>query len=69
MGLGVPLMDTTRAREQLGWTPRHDAASALLELIDGMRERAGADTPPLKPDAAGPLRLRELLTGVGRRNR
>jgi UDP-glucose 4-epimerase len=25
MGLGVPMMDTTRIREELGWTPRYDA--------------------------------------------
>jgi UDP-glucose 4-epimerase len=67
MGLHVPTMDTTRAREQLGWTPRHDAPSALLELLEGMREPAGLDTPPLRARAGGPLRIRELLTGLGRR--
>jgi nucleoside-diphosphate-sugar epimerase len=68
MGLGVPLMDTTRAREQLGWQPRHGADDALLELLDGMRRAGGAGTPPLAARAGGPLRVRELLTGVGRRN-
>ena len=42
MGLAVPVMDTTRAREQLGWTPTMDSESALLELLDGMRETCGA---------------------------
>lgn len=68
MGLGIPLMDVTRAREELGWTPRHSASDALLELLEGMRTRAGADTPPLSPGSGGPLRLRELLTGVGARS-
>jgi nucleoside-diphosphate-sugar epimerase len=68
MGLAVPVMDSSRAREELGWAPRHSAADALLELLAGMRDRAGAGTPPLAPDAGGPLRLRELLTGVGRVN-
>jgi nucleoside-diphosphate-sugar epimerase len=67
MGLGVPMMDSTRIRE-LGWTPRYDAREALLELLDGLRATSGADTPALAPDAGGPLRVRELLTGVGRRN-
>src|SRR4051812_5348759 len=67
MGLEIPVMDTTRAREQLGWTPRHDAPAALRELLAGMREPAGLDTPPLRPRAGGPLRVRELLTGLGRR--
>ena len=68
MGLGVPVMDTTRIRTELGWSARLTASEALLELIAGLRERAGADTPPLDPGAGGPLRLRELLTGVGARN-
>jgi UDP-glucose 4-epimerase len=65
MGLGVPVMDTTRAREQLGWTPRRTAGEALLELIEGMRERAGGPTPPLDPSTGGPARVREVLTGIG----
>ena len=68
MGLGVPVMSTRRAREELGWTPRREAGETLLELLDGMRDRAGADTPPLDPRAGGPLRVRELLSGVGRVN-
>jgi UDP-glucose 4-epimerase len=67
MGLAVPLMDTTRARNELGWNPRHGADEALSELLAGIRDRAGLDTPPLAPQTGGPLRVRELLTGVGRR--
>ena len=67
MGLAVPVMDTRRAREHLGWTPRHSATDALLELLAGMREPAGLETPPLRPRAGGPLRLREFLTGLGDR--
>jgi UDP-glucose 4-epimerase len=67
MGLAVPLMDTTRARRELGWEPRRGADDALRELLAGMRERAGIDTPPLARGSSGPLRVRELLTGVGRR--
>lgn len=40
---------------------------ALPELIDGIRDGAGIDTPPLAPHSGGPLRIREFLTGVGRR--
>lgn len=66
MALGVPIMDTARIRSELGWTPRRGADDALLELLAGMRDRSGADTPPLRSNAGGPLRVRELLTGVGR---
>jgi len=67
MGLSVPLMDTRRAREQLGWSPRHKAGEALLELLEGMRQGAGIDTPPLEAGGKGVLRTRELLGGVGSR--
>ncbi len=69
LALGVPLMDTTRAREELGWAPTRTAGEALLELIDAMRRGDGLDTAPLQPGGAGPLRLREFLTGVGARSR
>jgi nucleoside-diphosphate-sugar epimerase len=65
LGLGVPLMDTTRARTELGWTPTRGADEAFLELFDGLRDGAGHPTPPLDPRTSGPLRIRELLTGVG----
>jgi UDP-glucose 4-epimerase len=66
MGLGVPLMDCTRARELLDWQPQRSAGEALRELLQGMADGAGADTPPLQPQTTAPLRVRELLTGVGR---
>jgi UDP-glucose 4-epimerase len=65
MALGTPLMDMRRVREELGWEPRFSSGEALLDLIAGIRDSAGADTPPLDPAAGGPLRLRELATGVG----
>ena len=66
LALGVPIMDSTRARTELGWEPRHTAGEALMELLAGLRQRAGTDTPPLHPATGGPARLRELITGVGR---
>ena len=66
MGMAVPVMDSGRIRRELGWAPRHSADDALLELLEGMRESAGAPTPPLDPRAGGLLRWREFATGVGR---
>jgi nucleoside-diphosphate-sugar epimerase len=65
MALQVPVMDITRARTELGWKPRFDAGDAILELMEGLREGAGMDTPPLHPKAGGRGRVRELLTRVG----
>ena len=66
--LGVPLLDSTRAREVLGWAPRFDAGTALVELLEGLHDRAGMDTPPLSPGTGGPFRLRELRTRIGGRS-
>jgi UDP-glucose 4-epimerase len=65
MGLEVPLLDTTRAKTELGWAPTRGADEALLELFDGLREGAGLETPPLSPRSGGRLRVRELTTRIG----
>ena len=67
MAMSVPVMDTSRAGLVLGWTPERSADEALLDLLEGLRARAGLDTPPLSPKTGGPLRIREILTGVGGR--
>jgi UDP-glucose 4-epimerase len=49
MALGTPLLDSTRARSELGWEPRVSAGDALLELLEGFHRGAGSPTPPLRP--------------------
>jgi hypothetical protein len=68
LALNVPIMDTTRARTELGWEPKHSAGEALMDLMNGLRDGSGADTPPLAPETSGPGRVREIVTGVGSRN-
>jgi len=68
MALAVPIMDVRRAREELGWTPTHTSEEALIELLEGIRDGASIDTPPLAASTSGPLRIREVLTGLGRRS-
>jgi nucleoside-diphosphate-sugar epimerase len=68
MALNVPLMGTDRARLELGWEPKHTAREALMDLLNGMRNGSGVETPPLAPETSGPLRVRELVTGIGGRN-
>jgi UDP-glucose 4-epimerase len=67
MGLAVPVMDVRRASEELGWRPERTATDALSELLEGMRAPSGLPTPPLRARAGGPLRIREFVTGLGRR--
>jgi UDP-glucose 4-epimerase len=63
--LSLPIMDTTRARDELGWQPETSSLDALQKVIDGMRAGAGGQTPPLDPATSGPLREKEVRTGVG----
>jgi hypothetical protein len=69
LALGVPLLDCGRALERLDWMPLHSSTDALLDLLKGLREGDGIETPPLASDTGGPLRVRELLSGVGARDR
>jgi UDP-glucose 4-epimerase len=65
LGLGVPALDTTRIRTELGWRETRDAESTLREWLDGVASGAGGDTPALEPDPAED----EVLTGIGERDR
>lgn len=69
MGMQTPLMDTTRARTELGWRQSRSAEEAVLELLRGLHEHDGMQTPPLDPQAGGVLRWRELRSGVGASDR
>ena len=67
MARSVPMMSTERAERVLGFVARRSGEEALRELCDGLRDGAGGDTPTLARQASGPLRVREILTGVGAR--
>lgn len=68
LALGAPLMAADRARKELAWEPRRSAREALADLLEGLRTGAGEATPPLDPKIGGPLRVRELMTGIGQRD-
>jgi nucleoside-diphosphate-sugar epimerase len=53
MAASVPVMSTQRARDLLGWTPRHSSVDALLDLLDGIRNGIGGPSPVLR-EAPGP---------------
>jgi hypothetical protein len=60
-------MDSSRAKRELGWEARHGSLETLSELLRGMQQGTDYPTPPLEHGASGPLRIRELLTGLGAR--
>lgn len=47
MAMGVPLMDTTRAKTELGWTPTRTAKDTVRELLDAMTAGTGHNSPSL----------------------
>jgi UDP-glucose 4-epimerase len=51
MALAVPLMNTTRAREELGWEPGRSAADAIRDVLEGISTGGQLPTPPLTEGA------------------
>jgi UDP-glucose 4-epimerase len=49
LAASVPLLETTRARTELGWTPVHRGDEVLLSLLAAMRRRQGGAGPLLHP--------------------
>lgn len=61
LALGAPVLDSSRIRSELGWSPAHSAEAALLDVLGGIRAGAGLGTPPLVPGR----RLDELKARIG----
>jgi nucleoside-diphosphate-sugar epimerase len=49
LAYAVPLMDTSRAASELGWSATRDGVSVLAETVEGMREGATDRSPVLRP--------------------
>jgi nucleoside-diphosphate-sugar epimerase len=67
LALSLPIMDISRAREELGWHPTRTSLEAIAEFLEGLRARGGMNTPPLQPHAGGRFREQEVASGVGQR--
>ncbi|MEJ7708061.1 MAG: NAD-dependent epimerase/dehydratase family protein [Nocardioidaceae bacterium] len=65
--LAVPMMSNDKAKAEWGWSPQVSAADAVQAFFEGARAGDGYPTPPLNPATSGPLRFREVVTGVGTR--
>jgi UDP-glucose 4-epimerase len=57
---GLPLLDTSLARSELGWAPRMTGPEALGEMLEGMRSGSSFPTPPLQDDQ--PARWDEVVS-------
>ena len=61
LAFAVPLMDSGRARRELGWSPSVSAKDALAELVEGMRDKRGGSGPVLRRRSV-PEELGKLVT-------
>lgn len=61
LAFAVPLLDTTRARSELGWSPSVTADAALTQVVDGMAAGAAAPSPALRPRSVA-AEIAALLT-------
>ncbi len=61
LAFAVPLMDSGRARRELGWTPATDAKTALAEVVAGMKASRGTSSAPMRRRSVG-AELKDLVT-------
>jgi UDP-glucose 4-epimerase len=52
LAAAVPVMDTSRIREELGWRPERTPHEALRELVDGLTAGRGTGSVPMRPRRA-----------------
>ncbi|WP_432476148.1 NAD-dependent epimerase/dehydratase family protein [Nocardioides sp. GXQ0305] len=60
LAMQVPLLDTTRARNELGWAPEVPADAVLRETVAGLVRAEATGTPVLRPRTASG-RLADLV--------
>jgi nucleoside-diphosphate-sugar epimerase len=66
LALSVPVLDSGRARRELGWAPAVSSTDALLDLLDGFAHLAGGTTPALARHASRPRAHEEREAAVVR---
>ncbi|MDQ3627744.1 MAG: NAD-dependent epimerase/dehydratase family protein [Actinomycetota bacterium] len=68
LAFAVPLLDTGRARDELGWRPARGARETLAEAVAGMADAAGTSSAALRPRSVAEQLARLVRRGpVGSR--
>jgi UDP-glucose 4-epimerase len=70
LAFALPLLDSSRARRELDWSPAYDAETVLHDVLAGMRHRDDGGMPVLRPRSVMAA-LGDMVTqgSVGRRKR
>jgi len=70
LAYAVPLLDTSRARSELGWSATKDASQVLAETVRGMQDGAADSSAVLRPRTVAGAMGRFVRRGpVSRRRR
>lgn len=64
MAFTVPLLDISRAREELGWVPQWTSTDALADVIRGVAEEAHTGSPPLRRRSMVEQLYRDVTKGL-----
>ncbi|MBD0322722.1 MAG: NAD-dependent epimerase/dehydratase family protein [Aldersonia sp.] len=63
MAFSVPLLDTTRARTELGWAPQWNSMQALADVGAGLVHDDGTESPVLAPRSFVESIRRDITAG------
>jgi nucleoside-diphosphate-sugar epimerase len=64
LAFAVPLLDCSRARSELGWSPQWSSTEALADLLDGVAHHAHTDSAPLRQRSLLDLLRRDVTEGL-----
>ena len=60
----VPLLDCSRARTDLGWTPKWTSTEALADLLEGVAQQTYTESAPLRQRSMLDLLRRDVTEGL-----
>jgi UDP-glucose 4-epimerase len=64
LAFNVPLLDSSRARSDLDWTPTWTSTEALADLLDGVAHQTHTESPPLRKRSMLDLLRRDVTEGL-----
>lgn len=64
MAFTVPLLDCTRAGDELGWHPKWSSVAALADVVEGVQQQAHGESAPLRRRSMVEQLHRDITKGL-----